>query len=167
VSSTTLIRWGGGAAVIGGVLRALASFAPMISIADTALQLLWLIVDVFLLFGVLAFYALHHERIGRSGAIGFLIAVVALALIRSARAIAAIDVYPIGAFAFVVGVLLMCVRARQAKRLQGWIPATLIVSIFLGIAGTVLPAAWLFILSGVLFGAGFVGLGLSVRTSAL
>jgi hypothetical protein len=102
MSRAALIRAGGIAAIVGGVLPAAAPFAPSLG-SDVERQLLYLVVDMFLLMGLLGFYELRHQDLGRTGALGFLLALVGLTVVRSSRAIPELDLYPMGALAFVVG----------------------------------------------------------------
>jgi uncharacterized membrane protein HdeD (DUF308 family) len=164
MSRAALIRAGGMAAIVGGVLRAVASFAPG---SEVERQVLYLVVDMFLLLGLLGFYELRHQDIGRTGALGFLLAVFGLAAVRSSRSIPGLDLYPAGALAFVVGLIAMCGSAWSAKTLAGWVPVAFVVSALLGLVGTVFGnAESLVILSGVSFGAVFAELGRQVRSAA-
>ena len=159
MSRATLVRAGGMAAIVGGVLRAAASFAPRVG-SDVQLQLLYLVIDVLLLLGVLGFYELRHEETGRTGASGFLVSLVGLAVVRSSRAIPGVDLYPVGALAFAGGVLALCLSAWRVKTLSVWVPVALLLSTLAGFMGTVVGGAgWLFVLSGVAFGVAFGGLG--------
>ncbi|HEV8371239.1 MAG TPA: hypothetical protein VGQ39_25065 [Pyrinomonadaceae bacterium] len=159
MSSAALIRAGGIAAIVGGVLRVAASFAPSIG-SDVERQLLYFVIDVFLLLGLLGFYELRHQDIGRTGALGFLLALVGLSVVRSSRAIPGLDLYPVGALAFVGGLIAMCGSAWRVKTLAGWVPVAFVVSTLVGFVGTVVnDAEWLFVVSGLLFGAAFAGLG--------
>lgn len=152
--------------MVGGVLRAAASFAPSLG-SDAERQLLYLVVDVFLLVGLLGFYELRHQDIGRTGASGFLLALVGLTVVRSSRAIPGLDLYSIGALAFVVGLIVMCGSAWRVKTLGVLVPVAFVVSTLVGLAGTVVDnAGWLFVLSGVVFGGAFVGLGREVWSAA-
>ena len=159
MSRAALIRAGGMAAIVGGVLRAVASFSPVVG-SEVERQVLYLVVDMFLLLGLLGFYELRHQDIGRTGALGCLLAVFGLAAVRSSRSIPGLDVYPAGALAFVVGLIATCGSAWSAKTLAVWVPVAFVVSTLLGLVGTVLGnAQWLVILSGVSFGAAFAELG--------
>jgi hypothetical protein len=166
MSRAALIRAGGLAAIVGGVLRAAASFAPSVG-SDVERQLLYLVVDVFLLVGHLCFYELRHQDFGRSGALGFLLALVGLVIVRSSRVIPGLDLYPMGALAFVGGLIALCSSAWRVKKLAVWVPMAFVVSTLVGLVGTVADnSGWLFVLSGVLFGAAFVGLGREVWLAA-
>ena len=65
----TLVRVGGWAAILAGVLRAAGSFVSGGS--EVERQSLYFIVDLLLLLGVFAAYAQNHEALGRWGAAGF------------------------------------------------------------------------------------------------
>jgi hypothetical protein len=166
MSRTALIRAGGMAAIVGGILRAAASFAPSVGF-DIARQLLYLAVDVFLLLGLLGFYELRHQDLGPTGALGFLLALIGLVVVRSSRVIPGLDLYPVGALAFVGGLIALCGSAWSVKALAVWVPMAFVLSTLVGLAGTLVDnAGWLFVLSGVLFGAAFAGLGQEVWSAA-
>jgi hypothetical protein len=166
MSRAALIRAGGIAAIAGGLLRAAASFAPGVG-SDVERQLLYLVVDVLLLLGLLGFYALRHQDLGLTGALGFLLALFGIVIVRSRRAIPGLDLYPVGALAVAGGLIVMSVRAWSVKRLAVWVSLAFVVSAIVGVMGTVVSnAAWLFVVSGVLFGAAFAGLGREVWSAA-
>jgi hypothetical protein len=154
------------AAIAGGLLRIATSFAPGVG-SDVGRQLLYLVVDMFLLLGVLGFYELRHQDIGWTGALGFLLTLFGLVVVRSSRAILALDLYPVGALALVGGLIAMSVRAWRVKTLAVWIPLAFVVSTIVGLVGTVVDnAGWLFVVSGVLFGGAFAGLGREIWSAA-
>src|SRR5947207_627641 len=75
-----VLRLAGAAAALGGALRIAAAFIP--SEPDTpALELLYFIIDVSLLFGLMGLYAAECERLGWLGLVGFIVATVGLASI--------------------------------------------------------------------------------------
>ena len=61
----TLVRVGGGAAILAGVLRAAGSFVSLGSELES--QSLYFIVDLLLLLGVFAVYAQNHEVLEHGG----------------------------------------------------------------------------------------------------
>ena len=66
-------------------------------------------------------------------------------------------------FVAAIGLLLLAVGAWQANKLPRWIPALWVSSTLLGFVGFFAPGlSGLFVLSGVLFGAGFASAGLKV-----
>jgi hypothetical protein len=159
MSRAALIRAGGIAAILGGILRAAASFAPNVG-SDIERQLLYFLVDIFLLLGLLGFYELRHQDVGRAGAFGFVLALIGLLVVRSSRVIPGLDLYPVGALLFAGGLIALTGSAWRVTMLAGWVPAAFSVSTLLGFVGSVGDnAGGLFVLSGVLFGAAFAGLG--------
>jgi hypothetical protein len=58
MSSTNLIRWGGLAAIIAGILRGVNSFLPNF-IPGVTLEFLYLLTDIFILFGIMGIYLLY------------------------------------------------------------------------------------------------------------
>lgn len=165
MSTGALIRAGGMAAIVGGVLRGVASFAPSVG-SDIERQLLYLVVDMFLLLGLLGFYELRHQDVGRTGALGFLLALLGLLVVRSSRVIPGLDLYSVGAMAFVGGLIGLCGRAWSVKTLAVWVPAAFVVSTLVGLVGTVADHSEWLVLSGVVFGAAFAGLGREVWSAA-
>jgi hypothetical protein len=78
-----------------------------------------------------------------------------------------LDLYPVGALAFVGGLITMCGSAWSVKTLAVWVPVSFVVSTLVGFVGTVVNnAAWIFVVSGVLFGAAFAGLGREMWSAA-
>lgn len=166
MSRGALIRAGGTAAIVGGILRTAASFVPSLG-SDTERQLLYLGVDMFLLLGLLGFYELRYQDVGRTGALGFLLALLGLVVVRSSHVISGRDLYPVGATAVAGGLIVLCGRAWSVKTLRVWVPTVFVVSTLVGLVGTVAGnSARLLVVSGVLFGAAFAGLGLEMRSAA-
>jgi len=155
--SDTLVRGGGAAAILAGVLRAAASFAWG---SEVERQVLYLIVDLLLLLGVFAAYAQNHEVLGRWGAAGFLTTVAGIVLVRSGRAIPGLDLYPAGALSVSIGWVLLGLDWRRTANGPALVPVLFALSLVTGLAGHVVPgAAGLFVASGVIFGAAMVGVG--------
>jgi hypothetical protein len=166
MSRGALIRAGGTAAVVGGILRAAASFAPSFG-SDSERQILYLVVDMFLLLGLLGFYELRYQDVGRTGALGFLLALFGLVVVRSSGVVSGLDLYPVGAVAVAGGLIVLCGRAWSVKTLRVWVPTVFVVSTLVGLVGTVAGnSARLLVASGVLFGAAVAGLGLEMRSAA-
>ena len=166
MSRGALIRAGGTAAVVGGILRAAASFAPSFG-SDSERQILYLVVDMFLLLGLLGFYELRYQDVGRTGALGFLLALFGLVVVRSSRVVSGLDLYPVGAVAVAGGLIVLCGRAWSVKTLRVWVPTVFVVSTLVGLVGTVAGnSARLLVASGILFGAAVAGLGLEMRSAS-
>ena len=151
-------RIGGGAAILAGAMRALASLP--LGAGDVERQLLYFTIDFLLLLAVIAVYEQHHEELSSLGAAGFFITVAGILLVRSSRAIPGFDLYPAGALAVVGGWVL--VSAIALKRTRGSLPVVLLfaMSAVTGLVGqlTTRPEAWS-AGAGIVFGAAMIGVG--------
>src|SRR6266581_6079250 len=157
-----LIRWGGLAAVLAGILRVIASFTP--TAASVGLQIFYFVIDVLLLLGVIGVYAFQKQETGRWGFVGFVMALIGAGLLIGHDVVSAVAfLYPVAAFLFAVGISVLAIRSWAANTLPRWASALLITSTVIGILGFVVEGFdILFLISGVIFGIGFIGAGLTV-----
>ena len=157
-----LIRWGGLAAILAGLLRGIASFTP--SAPSVGTQLVYLAIDVLLLLGAIAVYAFQKQETGRWGFVGCLLVLIGAALLIGHDVVNAIAfLYPVAAFLFAVGISIMAITSWAANTLPRWTTALLITATIAGILGFVVKGFdILFVISGVVFGIGFIGAGLTV-----
>jgi len=160
----TLVRVGGGAAILAGALRAAGSFASGGS--EVERQSLYFIVDLLLVLGVFAAYSQNHEALGRWGAAGFLTTVVGILLVRSSRAVPGLDLYPAGALSVAVGWVLLSLAWWRTASGPAFVPVLFGLSIVTGLLGQIVPRASLFVTSGVIFGVAVVGAGRQVLMQA-
>ncbi len=157
----TLLRGGGGAAVLAGVLRAAGSFVSGGS--EVERQSLYFIIDLLLLLGVITAYAQNHEALGRWGAVGFLTTVAGILLVRSSRAVPGLDLYPAGALSVAIGWVLLSLDWWRKASGASFVPILFVLSLMIGLAGQIVPhSAALFVASGVIFGMAMVGVGRQV-----
>ena len=162
----TLVRIGGAAAILAGVLRAAGSF-PSGADSEVERQSLYFIVDLLLLLGVFAAYAQNHEALGRWGAGGFLTTVAGILLVRSSRAVPGLDLYPAGALSVAIGWVLLSLTWWKTANGSAFVPLMFVLSVVTGIVGQIVAcAAGLFVASGVIFGAAMVGVGSQVLLAA-
>ncbi|HEX9134658.1 MAG TPA: hypothetical protein VF844_20405 [Ktedonobacteraceae bacterium] len=157
-----LIRWCGLAAVLAGVLRVITSFMP--TIGSVALQIVYFTIDALLLVGIVGLYGFQKQETGRWGFFGFMLALIGAGLLIGHDVDNAIVLlYPVAAFLFAVGTSVLAIRSWAAKTLPRWASAFLITSTLVGILGYVIKGFdVLFVISGVIFGIGFIGAGLTV-----
>jgi hypothetical protein len=163
MARTNLIRWGGLAAVLAGILRGIASFMP--TTASIMLQVLYFTIDVLLLLGIVGVYEFQKQETGRWGFFGFLLALIGASLLIGHDVVvnAVALLYPVAAFLFAVGISVLAIRSWAANTLPHWASALLITSTLLGILGYGIKGFdVLFVVSGVIFGIGFIGAGLTV-----
>ncbi len=161
MSSSNLMRWGGCAAIMAGLLRGVNSFLPTSS-TSVAIELLYLLTDILIIFGMIGLYGFQHQESQLWGFWGFLLAIVGIAVIRT-RVMAGVDTYTIGAFIFVVGLSLLAIGSWLANKLPRWVSACWVLSTVIGVIGSFVPGFNLLLeISGVLFGISFAGAGLKV-----
>jgi hypothetical protein len=113
MSSTNLIRLGGLAAIVAGILRGVNSFVPS-STPSVTIAILYLLTDIFILFGIIGIYGFQHQESRLWGGFGFLLAIVGIAIIRTG-AISGVNLYPIGASTFTVGLSLFAIGSPKQK----------------------------------------------------
>ena len=162
MSRTNLIRWCGLAAVLAGILRLIASFTP--TAASVGIQIWYFAIDVLLLLGIIGVYGFQKKETGRWGFFGFLLALIGAGLLIGHDVDNAIVLlYPVAAFLFAVGISVLAIRSWAAKTLPRWASALLITSTLVGILGYGIKGFdVLFVISGVIFGIGFIRAGLTV-----
>ena len=157
-----LIRWGGLAAILAGLLRGIASFTP--TAASVGLQIFYFTIDVLLLLAAIDVYAFQKQEIGRWGLFGYLLALIGAALLIGHDVVNAVAfLYPVAAFLFAVGISVLAICSWAANTFPRWVLALLITSTVVGILGFVVKGFdILFVISGVIFGIGLIGAGLTV-----
>lgn len=163
MSSNNLIRLGGLAAIIAGVLRGVASFVPQ-SIGIDQLELLYLVTDLFILFGIMGLYGFQHKEAGIWGFLGFLLAIAGNGMIIGPDGeIFGVNLYPVGSLLLAVGLNLFVIGGWNAHKLPRWTLVSLGLSTILGFVGYFVPSLdFLFVVSGLLFAIGFAGAGSQV-----
>jgi len=141
MTRSTLVRAGGLAAIAGGALRAVASFAPLLIDSNVERELLYILVDMCLTIGLLGLSARHSKSIGWLGATGLALALVGLVTVRANRAISTVDLYPAGALATACGVIFLTARVWVARRIPGWAPLAFLLSTLVGLLGSYVRGA--------------------------
>jgi hypothetical protein len=155
------MRWGSLAAIISGILRGVNSFLPS-SIPVVPIELLYLLTDIFLLFGMMGLYGFQYQESKLWGFSGFLLTMIGIAVIRT-RVIAEVNMYAIGALIFAAGLSLFAIGSWIAHKLPRWVPVVWILSTIIGFVGYFIPSfSLLFVVSGVLFGVAFAAAGFQV-----
>jgi hypothetical protein len=98
------------------------------------------------------------------GFFGFLLALIGAGLLIGHDVDNAfVFLYPLGASLFALGISVLAIRSWTAKALPRWALALLITSTLIGILGYFIQGFdILFVISGVIFGIGFIGAGLTV-----
>ncbi len=133
MSSSNLVRWGGLAAMLGGVLWAVWGIAIVVTRASAGVtlsafsQFVFFIAALLTIGGMVGLHTLQGTNYGRIGRAGFYTAVVAL----SAQALGALVllagsealewlIFPVGNLALLVGLVLYGAATLQAGVLPRW-----------------------------------------------
>lgn len=162
-SLAPLLRLGAWGAIVGGGLRAVATFVPYAA-QSAALETLYGVIDVGLLLGLIAIYLDGASATRRIGLAGFTIALVGMASILGPDAPAfGIDFYLAGSLVFLAGLsVLAAAMWRAGHRIptaQCWLLATL-----LAVLGGTIAQPILIMAGGVVLGLGFVLAGAGTLT---
>ena len=164
MKTADILRLSGAAAALGGALRVAAAFIP--PNPDTpALELLYFVIDISLLFGLIGIYAAECERLGWLGLIGFVVAATGIATIVGPDAdIFGISIYNTAVSVIGFGLAVMSVAMLWSGQLPRWIPALWIGSLLAGVAATAVPDAKqaAFLAAGILFALGFLTAGVAL-----
>ena len=160
-----LVRWAGVAAIAGGTLRGVTALLP--AAQTPAIHLTYLTIDLLLLLAVAGLFAFQRERIGGWGALGALLAVLGAGLLIIDDLFSpTFALYPVASVVFALGLGVMALGAWTARTLPRWIPALWLAAIVIGALSLGVAALQpVFVLSGLLLAAGFVGAGLYLYTT--
>ncbi len=162
MSSANLIRLGGLAAIVAGILRGVNSFIPSSTSSTVEIAILYLLTDIFILFGIIGIYGFQHQESRLWGVFGFLLTISGIALIRTG-AISGVSLYPIGASTFTAGLSLFALGSWIARKLPRWVSVFWVLSTIIGFIGYFIPGLnLLFVTSGVIYSIGFAGAGIKV-----
>ena len=159
MSSSDLIRWGGLAAIAGGVVWVVDSGLLLLAIPESAVtDVLFVIAAPCTVVGLVGFHALQKDDYGRIGRGGFWTVVVAtLALVvgltdslLGSTALERLELFPVGTLAVFIGFVLYGAAALQAGVLARWCGMGFIVTPFMFLLGD---------FGGILFGLLWLALG--------
>src|SRR5690606_10959252 len=93
----SLIRLAALSSILAGAMRTVASFIPYTS-DSVPLELLYLVIDISLLFAMIGIYAREHAQTGITGFSGFVLAVAgAASIVGPDGTLGGIDLYSVGA----------------------------------------------------------------------
>jgi len=168
MNSKTLLRLGAVAAMAAGTLRIAASFIAYSDPTTVAQELFYLVIDLCILYGVLAVYFVQRVEVGSLGFAGFLLALSGVAIIVGPDgSIGDVGMYQVGSASLLLGLTLISIAGWRAARLPRYALATWILSTVLGILGSLPGAPAIFLLlAGLAFGIGFVGAGARIWSSS-
>jgi hypothetical protein len=156
-----LVRFGAVAAMLGGVLRIASSFIPY-QAEQPWLEGLYGLIDLCLLFGLMAVYLAFAERLGAAGFVLFAAAAAGLASIVGPDArMFGVDFYRAGAIVFMVSLGSLAIQLLRKKTLA--ISAVLwLAALACSLASPIFATPLAFMGAGILLGAGYVLAGLAI-----
>lgn len=157
--TAALVRAGAVAAIAAGALRIVSTFIPY-EPNSAGLETLYGVIDLGLMFGLVAVYIASAEALGVAGLGFFFIALAGVASIVGPDAPAfGIDFYRIGALVFVAGLAGLSVQLLRAGLMR--VSAVLWLGTFAASLLTV-AAPQAFIAAGLAIGAGYVLAGVEL-----
>jgi len=145
-------------AILAGILRAITSFIPE---ATPRVLLIYLAVDLFLLFGIIGLYGFAVKETQVIPLLGIVLIILALVvLIGRDLGLASANIYGAAAATFSVGLDLFAIHLLQTRTMPSWIPVAWLVSTIIGPVGFFVPQLHiLFTISGPIFGMAFAAAG--------
>lgn len=154
-----LVRLGAFASTVSGALRIASTFVPYQPESPT-LEALYGVIDLGLMFGLVALYLASAERLGAAGLAGFAIALAGVAgIVGPDVAKFGIDFYRFGALIFVAGLALLASVMFRAGVMQ--LVAVLWLATFLSsLTASVWPPA--FMAAGLFLGLGYLVAGIAL-----
>jgi hypothetical protein len=165
VRTVTGRRLGALAAVAAGSLRIVTSF--WLPASHVSVETLYLLVDLLILFGVMGLYAARSAMFGPVGLTGFVIATAGAAtIVGPDGSIGSVGIYPVGSLTLSIGLVILGGAAWKHRTLPGWVPVLWAMALASGVAGAISGRERLFQMAGLMFGAAFVGAGISTWRAA-
>ena len=167
MSTQSLIRLGALAAVVGGTLRVASAFVPATEPLG-GVEWFYLVIDILLMFAVVAVYAYQHSESGVWGFAGFVLAAIGIESIGGPDGrIGTVDVYTAGASVIGIGMVLLAVGCWVANKLPRYVAVVWMLSTAVGVLAIFAQMSGVsFQVAGVLFGLGFVGAGMHILGDA-
>ena len=126
MSEPSLIRYGGTAAMLGGIVLMVDGLLGLVNKDAQYLDVIFIVALVLVLVGLAGLHALQRDSYGRIGRVGFYTVVIAtlaqiLGLAVLLAGSAALEwLIPIGSLAVLVGFVLYGVATLQARVLPRW-----------------------------------------------
>jgi len=161
----TLIWLSGIAAFAAGTLRIVATLAG--DRGGDVSELLYLSVDLCLVFAIPGIYLSRHAQLGPAGFAGFLLALAgAASLVGPDGSLFGIDLYRLGGLFLMLGLGLLA-HAQLAAQVQRHRSSICYLVTLLATMGAVSSTArWLSLAAGICFGITFIAFGLELRREA-
>lgn len=168
MNDARLLQALGACAVLGGVLRAGSAFIPShMWGSDPRVEVLSILIDVALLFGLMGVYFAARERLGWFGFAAFALAETGIASIIGPDTVAfGVDTYQAGVAAISIGLALLGIQMLPKRAGSAVAAVCWILSLAIGAGGGAIgQGEFFFFLGGIAFALGFVFAGLSLLTA--
>jgi hypothetical protein len=165
VIDARLLQVLGASAVLGGVLRAGSAFIPWdMWGSDLRVEVLSIVIDVALLFGLMGVYFAARAQLGWLGFAAFALAETGIASIIGPDTVAfGVDTYLAGVHAISIGLALFGVQMLLKQTGTAAAASCWILSLAVGAGGGAIGEGELgFLLGGILFALGFVFAGMDL-----
>lgn len=153
MNMSQFVRWSGVAAVITGVFGIIAALG-----AGASASWVYIVSNIATLIALIGIYLFQKNSAGVFGLIAFLVAFAGALLLTFAYNLET------STMIYALGLILIAIAALRAGSFPKWVPWMWLAATIVGIPGTFLPdlQQTLFLIGAILFGAGFVGAGLSL-----
>lgn len=152
-----LMRFGAWAAMAAGVLRIASTFIPY-EANSAPLETLYAIIDLGLVFGLIAIYLATAGAVGRIGLLAFVVALSGVTSIVGPDTVTfGVDLYRIGALVFVLGLGVLALQFFRARILRA-AAALWLLTLASSLASAFISQA--FLAAGLTLGAGYVLAGM-------
>ncbi len=159
MQTTTLFKLSAGAAIVAGVLRVTSSFVGG-RLGSGAAELLYLVIDVGLVFAILGVYLSRHRQLGVPGLIGFALALCgAAAIVGPDGSLLGIEMYRLGGGTLMLGLGLLAATQLKLRSQRVTSSVSWLLALLTSIVASTSTAAWPFTVVGVFFGLGFIAAG--------
>lgn len=153
MNMSQIVRWSGVAAFVTGVFSIIAALG-----AGASAPWVYTVSNIATLIALIGIYLFQKNSAGMFGLIAFLVAFAGALLISFAYNL------EISTTVYALGLILIAIAALRAGSFPRWVSLIWLAATIVGIPGTLLPdlQQTLFLIGAVLFGAGFIGAGLSL-----
>ena len=154
-----LVKLGALASTVSGALRIASTFIPY-QPESAALEALYGVIDLGLMFGLVGLYIANAERLSAAGLAAFAVALCGIASIVGPDTVMfSTDFYRIGALTFVSGLALLSAVMLRAGVMH-LVAALWLTTFVASLATSLWPPA--FMIAGTLLGLGYVFAGISM-----
>jgi hypothetical protein len=157
MNTSQFIRWSGVAAIVTGVFGVILALG-----VGSSAPWMYMVSNVATLIALIGIYLFQKDSAGIFGLIAFLVAFVAALLMTFTYNL------ELSTMLYALGLILIAIVALRANSFPKWVPWLWLAATIVGIPGTFLPdlQQTLFFLGAIIFGAGFIGAGLSLWKSS-